>query len=269
MIIWLGEPGDGGRVGMKRLDFWSAWTVHTWKKNRELSRPIRMDMSSFIGWQTMSNLLAEQECGEMSEIPDRPWWKRVWIIQEAILAKQAVLRCGTDEVSWECIRKRTQRLNPVDLLSGMDDSPPRYSVPDAELSIIDEMRSSWRAGTFAMTLYELLYETRRFDCADPRDRIYAFLGLAVDSASIDIAPGYSSTISEVYQKLALALINSHEHLLLLNLKRAYHNHSHTVQLSTVYSIADQAKFHDNKAKISDGANHKERKSWARLPERWE
>lgn len=250
---------DGGRVGLKRLNYWSSWTVHTWKKNRELGHPIRRDFSSSIGWQTTANLLKEQEYGEMSEILDRPWWRRVWIVQEAVLAKQAVLRCGTDEVSWERIRKRTRHLNTYKEISDMD-VPGEYSFPDAELSILDELRSSWRAGTFAMTPYELLFETRRFDCTDPRDRLYAFIGLAVDSASIDITPDYSCTISEVYEKLVLALINSHEHLLILNLKRAYHNNNHTVQQPTVYSIADQAKFHDTEAKfwmvqITKSGNH--------------
>lgn len=270
VIIWLGEPGDGGRAGIKRLNFWSSWTIHAWKRNRELGHPIRREFSSSIGWQTTSNLMREQEYGEMSEILDRPWWRRVWIVQEAVLAKKAVLRCGTDEVSWERIRKRTQQLNPFELIKDIDaPSPFSYSFPDTELSIIDELRSSWQAGTFALTLYQLLYETRRFDCTDPRDRVYAFLGLAVDSASIDITPDYSSKTSDVYQKLALALINSHQHLLILNLKRAYHNDSHTVPQPKVYSIADQAKFHDTEANVSDGANHKERKSWARLPEGWE
>ena len=113
VIIWLGELGDGGRVGIKRLNYWSSWTVHTWKKNRELGHPIRRDYSSSIGWQVTANLLREQEYGEISEILTRPWWRRVWIVQEAVLAKQAVLRCGTDEVSWERIKKRTQQLNPL------------------------------------------------------------------------------------------------------------------------------------------------------------
>lgn len=268
VIIWLGEPGDGGKAGMKRLNYWSTWTIHTWKRNRELGHPIRRDFSSSIGVQTTANLMLEQEYGEISEILDRPWWRRVWIIQEAVLAKQAVLRCGTDEVSWERIRKRTQKLNPFDVVNDKD-AAPIYMFPDAELSVLNEMRSSWRAGTFAMTLYELLFKDRRFLCTDPRDRVYSFLGLAIDSGSIGITPDYSITTSELYEKLALALINSHEHLLILNLKRAYHDDRHIVERPMVYSIADQAKFHDTEAKISDGANHKERKGWARLPEGWE
>ena len=120
-----------------------------------------------------------------------------------------------------------------------------------------------------MTLYELHYKNRRFHCTDPRDRVYAFLGLAIDSESIDIIPDYLNTISEIYEKLALALINSHGHLLILNLKRACHDDRRIVKQPIVYSIANQAKFHNTEAKISDGANHKERKGWARLPEGWE
>ena len=255
-------------MGIKRLNYWSSWTVQTWKKNRELGHPIRRDLSGSIGWQTTANLLKEQEYGEISEILDRSWWRRVWIVQETVLAKQAVLRCGTDEVSWERIRKRTQQPNPLEVVKDTD-APSEYSFPDSELSILDELRSSWRAGTFATTLYELLYKARRLGCTDPRDRIYAFLGLAIDSESIDITPDYSSTISEVYEKLALALMRSHKHLLILNLKRAYHDDRHTVQQPIVNSIADQAKFHDTEANVRDGANHKKRKSWARSPEGWE
>ena len=158
--------------------------------------------------------------------------------------------------------KRPSSLNDTD-------APLECSFPDSELSILDELRSSWRAGTFATTLYELLYKTRRLDCTDPRDRVHAFLGLAIDTESINITPDYSSPMCEVYENLALALIRSRERLLTLNLKRAYHNQRHTVQQTIFYSIADQAKFHDTEANVWDGANHKERKSWARLPEGWE
>lgn len=46
------------------------------------------------------------EVGELAQLLDRQWWRRVWIVQELVLAKNAVIMCGPDEVTWDAIKKR-------------------------------------------------------------------------------------------------------------------------------------------------------------------
>lgn len=100
VFIWFGEVAEGGRAGMKRLSYWSSWGVHTlyWWANRRQGHPIRRDCSSSKALQANNDALKEQEFGEISQILDRPWWRRVWIVQEIVLARNAIFLCGPDEV---------------------------------------------------------------------------------------------------------------------------------------------------------------------------
>ena len=39
--------------------------------------------------------IKEMENGEAAQLLDRPWWQRVWVVQEIVLAKRAVVVCGS------------------------------------------------------------------------------------------------------------------------------------------------------------------------------
>ena len=269
VVIWLGELSSGGRVGMERLKYWSLWTYHTWKQNREHGHPIKRLQSSSIGIQATANALKEQECGEISQLLDRPWWRRIWIVQEVVLAKKAVVHCGPDEVPWDLIRKRIQKLNPFELVEDVDAAPELYSFPQEEHLILHDLQTRWRSGTWNVILYELLYGFQRFQCTDQRDRIYAFLGLASDGHSLDLVPEYTLPTSEIFMRLARAFVIAHKNLLILNCKRESHKDNLVDQQTKVYSMVDQARFHDTEANLIDGPDHKPRKRWSRLPDGWE
>ena len=61
-----------------------------------------------------------------------------------------------------------------------------YTFPNGEHIVLDELQKKWRSGEWNTSLYELLYQFHRFGCTNPRDRVYAFLGLAIDRHELDI-----------------------------------------------------------------------------------
>jgi hypothetical protein len=44
------------------------------------------------------------------------------------------------------------------------------------------------------------------EASDPRDRIFTFLGMSVDAADLRIVPDYSKSKTQVFTKIAMALI---------------------------------------------------------------
>lgn len=161
--------------------------------------------------------------------------------------------------------KRTQRPEPLEIVEN-DDLSPKHILPDQELSDLHGLQTFWCAGSWMETLYELMYDFRRFECTDPRDRIYAFLGLANDVSNIEFVPDYSSPAREVFNRLVWALITAHKHLLILNCKREFQGDGQGDQQSKVYSLIDQVRFHDIDGAIIDGTDSKPRKGWRRLSE---
>lgn len=59
----------------------------------------------------------------------------------------------------------------------------------------------------ATSLLNILEEFRHFECTDPRDRIYALLGLpSIDRSMRLPKPDYSKSVSEVYCETVKAII---------------------------------------------------------------
>ncbi|KAI4161898.1 MAG: hypothetical protein LQ342_004464 [Letrouitia transgressa] len=276
VIIWLGELGDGGRAGLQLVKnpILGGMGSSSWKQNRELGDPVLQNFSSSwsssIAIQRTAENSLESQYGYLSEILERPWWTRAWIIQEVTVASKAVVRCGPDEVSFKQILERVRKPEPIDVKFDEDnDAPSQYQFPDGDASLLHELHTQWQARTFKKSLYELLYAFRRYGCTNPRDRVYAFLGLASDAESVGIIPNYDASPSDVYTSFAKAMIASHQHLQILNLKREFYTDKPSDMPSKVYGLIDQSKFHDTDATIVDKPGTKPRKGWAQLPNGWQ
>lgn len=60
-------------------------------------------------------------------------------------------------------------------------------------------------------LLDILNRMRRYECQDPRDKVYAALGMAVDVRDNDIVPDYSKSPMEVYMDVVkFSVANANE-----------------------------------------------------------
>jgi hypothetical protein len=64
------------------------------------------------------------------------------------------------------------------------------------------------ASASSISLLQLLKLTRQFACSDPRDRVFAHLGLAnsIESDVSSIEPDYTKSVQEVYREVAARLL---------------------------------------------------------------
>lgn len=108
VVIWLGNTGIGEDIAMQSLANPSGnFSLYTkiWKTERKfgLGKGLKNRMSQGLSGERDGMAL---QVVELAQLLDRKGWRRVWIIQEAVLAKKATLMCGPDEVSWAAIAKR-------------------------------------------------------------------------------------------------------------------------------------------------------------------
>lgn len=145
------------------------------------------------------------------------WWFRTWTVQEILLASQAVVMAGTYTMDWDRFSAGVNHglaigiWNPV-MLGIMVDPivvpylsihairrerrrPPRPHLPSPRLPAV----------TPAQTLLELLIKCRFRQASDPRDKVYALLGL-IDVEVLGIEPNYWLSASEVYCHAARQLL---------------------------------------------------------------
>lgn len=57
---------------------------------------------------TLNNLQPHHLSALKNTFSRRSWWKRIWIIQEAVYAKAVVIVCGQRSISWELLEKLTK-----------------------------------------------------------------------------------------------------------------------------------------------------------------
>lgn len=118
------------------------------------------------------------------ELLGRPWFERVWILQEVFNANTAVIRCGK-----KAIPTRTFVMMPR--LLYVDADPHVQAVLDIMPGYLREA-SWWRGRPNLRTLLEKFYDSV---AKDERDKIYALLGIASDIASHEILQPDSYQIS--------------------------------------------------------------------------
>ncbi|KAI4644489.1 hypothetical protein J4E93_006394 [Alternaria ventricosa] len=115
---------------------------------------------------------------------EKEYWKRIWIVQEVLLAREAKVLCGGHCVQWI---KLQQLLADLQAISDRGRALHVVGVPavlDSPAAVISRAKAQWNGDPQPLTL--LLEQYHRQHSTDVRDKIYALHGLASDSSIIPI-----------------------------------------------------------------------------------
>lgn len=165
--------------------------------------------------QELQHLLGEWNMNDLFTAVDhltkRPWWHRLWVIQEVALSKFAVLQCGPISIPWESyeyfldVCELFMICRPTDALFNSV-----YRVCYTSF-IVSKMWRHVSTGkpTNMLHLFETMITMTTRETSDPRDRVYAFLGLAADNLEYRIVPNYSLSCAQVYTDTAESLLKQH------------------------------------------------------------
>lgn len=155
MWIWLGESAENSNIAMDLIN-----TAHEIGCGDPNFRP------DPVAWSAVKRLL------------ERPWWGRLWIVQEALLAQKALLICGRKAVDMECLvrlkevqlkyrRVPDERLKPMQ--SGLT-SP--FSLALSDWGRLKDMIAKG-----GVPLNQMLTITGQAMCFLQVDKIFGLLGM--------------------------------------------------------------------------------------------
>lgn len=178
---------------------------------------------------------AEDTMGHMINILLLSWWRRVWVVQEALLAKNAQVQFGDLDVPFSHIlsafRGFEEHLPPSTfgteahqilcllmqetigvfshLLGSFSGLPAlhRQALALAQMGRYSSKLVSNRAKPF-YDLMEVLVQCRYFQTTDERDKVWGFLGLSTHAVSQKQDPGYELSVAEIYTQTTCKLIQS-------------------------------------------------------------
>lgn len=201
VIFWLGQPTDTTCVIMDSLKLLELESLHhrcrDWTSTDERWKALWLQsvqpaLKETITW----NLETRQRTG-LEHLLSAPWFKRVWILQEVSNAKTAVVCSGGKFVS-----ARIFSLAPF--LLGV--TPVSHCQAVLDIMPGPSRKHSWWSQS--QDLYTLLLKFRASEAGDPRDKIYALLGISSDARDCDsLRPDYTKTLQEVVFNATSFLFN--------------------------------------------------------------
>ncbi|KAE8390434.1 heterokaryon incompatibility protein-domain-containing protein [Aspergillus alliaceus] len=194
VIFWLGEgsyPTNALLDSLQKLEEESQRHVHRHWKPTDAGWSRLWQLAQSIQSPGFKDL---QRMG-MEMLLDRPWFRRIWILQEVANARSAVVRCGK-----RCVPARIFTLAPS--LLGVQPKPRCQAVLDIMPGA--SRNNSW--WSCKRDLYNLLRIFKESEASDPRDMIFALLGLATDVRDdSSLRADYTKSVADVIRDVALFL----------------------------------------------------------------
>ncbi|KAJ5096890.1 hypothetical protein N7456_007611 [Penicillium angulare] len=203
-----------------------------------------------------SKAFAKGPVRALLELVRRPWFSRVWVIQEcALAANRATVHAGSEQTLW---------LDFADVCAWAVESgiamyaPSRVEKPIMLKCAGEEVTKTTRPSFPEEDLLPLLQRFRQFDATDARDKVYGLCGLADASAgeSPYIMVNYKLSTNEVYRNFALTDLRRGKDLKILSVPRVTNDPSHlpswvprwdTSDLASSFLISKPEKSHNWKA----------------------
>ncbi|KAI6090564.1 HET-domain-containing protein [Hypoxylon rubiginosum] len=176
--IWLGPEDD---QTAKIFTFLEAAALVPKAKKLQMSSQLETLMKTVFGGRRNA-----VKC--ISDFSKRPWFSRRWIIQEACLARQATVHCGSHSIPLQKLASAAGRFQTLNI----------SSYP------IKVMMKLYRPTT--STILKLLWDFQEAQCLDPKDRVAALLGLVAETYGSRL--DYTAHWTGVYKQVASSILSA-------------------------------------------------------------
>jgi hypothetical protein len=199
VTMWLGEAQDDSHLAMSKID---AWGKAYYNMEKDLDNKSKVAAALAI----IDNPFEETSWKAIRKFLQRPYWKRIWIVQEIALSQQAIMICGGSAFEsiyfWFAITFWEVVIQPevLDMVTSDNKMTIVNCGHRSSLSLFHfhgQQAFERPVTPFALTLQQHLIGTRSHLATDPRDKVYALLGL-VDGDYKEYTPDYNKSVVQVY-----------------------------------------------------------------------
>ncbi|KAH7398122.1 heterokaryon incompatibility protein-domain-containing protein [Cadophora sp. MPI-SDFR-AT-0126] len=215
VFVWLGKEDNDSKQAMDLLTQFGLCYANDGKMadGSNLLQKLRGNPRLFQAgsWTALERFL------------ERPYWTRLWVIQEIALSHgELALQCGNQVLAWKTFVDAlflltsdfellaSRHVQDVYLSTGVSLSDANRSsimiskvTKALRLAVLHDEDAPTNTGFFLANLLSMIREAEQ---KDPRDKVYGVLSLLNDSISKEIVPDYNSSIPQIYTDFAKALI---------------------------------------------------------------
>lgn len=222
VIIWLGaDANQNGLMALDSMRNYAEYGRREWTKSRAVgtSKPELLPFEQYDLSPPDSTVLAA-----ISDLLDHPWFSRVWILQEAAVARKAVFVRGVAALLIEDLMLFISGVGSVsssrneifyqaqDILNTFNSIWAVYQTPNTWLDLVPFRPVA--ISRFRYNISMLLFQTAWRPITDPRDYVYAMSrhpAMQTKNHTALVQPNYNITFDELrYQLTCACLLEKHD-----------------------------------------------------------
>ncbi|PIB02416.1 hypothetical protein CB0940_01468 [Cercospora beticola] len=200
VLVWLGDHYDDSQAGMQLAEQLRllCGSAHPKSSLDTPGLPRRGDRK----WKALAAILR------------RPWFWRTWIVQEIVLNPVVELVLGGSTLLWDDLEAIVSLLDePSAAQWHQDPTASAWELPFSRINRIRRRHQQLHATAVSlrkpqadqandMDLLDLLLMSRDLGATDPRDKVFALLGLS----NHDLEPDYQCSPEHIFTEFALHVI---------------------------------------------------------------
>jgi Heterokaryon incompatibility protein (HET) len=230
VIAWLGEGNASSQIVMRL-----ARNLHDFESGNLISCDenimyilaltfgvpnVKANLSNslFHYW----NIHKFENWNHVDHMVDRNLFRRSWVLQEGALAKDLVVTCGMDSISWDAFFRAVSLRYSHD---GRARDSQTINKGWSAIQAIENLRQLVATKKHLPDLLELLWACRNYQSTDPRDRIFALLGVSNllyghgPHHQLGFEIDYSKPVVDTFKDFTVSMIAKYQDLRVLATRR--------------------------------------------------
>ena len=217
VVVWLGSEKRNSASGMALLNDLGDFI--------DAERNANNFAAKLYDWiyKTLSDHAYDTRWKGLKQIYSRSYWTRLWVIQELVITThpdKVRLLCGPDKAQFNHLRILSRKISDIAAAiprfyrrEPLDATIWKLKDAGKRVRNIAVHVEAWASSNAkGISIVRLLERYHKLRCADPRDKVYALLGMSKDYLDIDVDYSERSTSSEVFKATTRKLIEKSRNL---------------------------------------------------------
>lgn len=210
-MVWLGEEDETADAAFDMVERIAKCNLSPLRAYELLEGRDTEGLKAVLEAEDISCDASDPGWVGIKKLSSNPWFTRLWTFQEVVVSRDLLFMSGEHPF---LLPKLAQAFMIGDLVCY------RSSVAVVHLKLIVLHRDRWRTGR-GSPLLDLLTDVgdEFYQCTEPRDYVYALLGLQESLHSHAIDVDYTKTLTVVLLETARAIIDQTQSLSILHRRR--------------------------------------------------
>ncbi|KAG5767748.1 hypothetical protein H9Q72_004512 [Fusarium xylarioides] len=220
VIAWLGPADEHSSIAITMLQELADCVDFTNEEDDILDNRMRFkpDKYEFIMRRHPDNShdwskpmpFSNRQWQALISLISRSWFRRLWVRQEILLAgKDTIILAGDDSMPWLHFRSAIEIIaSKREALAGTVDIHTMVEFSNAR---------SFSALRHLRDFFSLVAYTHACEVTEPRDRVFALLGLAEGGFTSEIVVDYRKDVKDVHRDALVRASTYHQNLKLMSL----------------------------------------------------